>query len=260
MDMFLLYAIIAGILMSISAGPLGCFVIWKKVSYFGDALSHAALLGVAIGLLTNLNNNIAILIVILLFVVVMLKLRSNHHYDSLLAILSNFSVAIALILTSLGARRINLSSILFGDILLITNEEIAILFGFAICCHYWLFKNWVDFLLATINKEIAISRSIDIEKLEFKFLLLLGLFIGISIKLVGVLLISSLLVIPSSSARLIAKSPKEMIFYSVIIGIISTSSGLLLSYYIDLQSGPAIICVATIIFAALNIKAKLLSE
>lgn len=247
----LLPPLLAGIILSLITGPLGTFVVWRKMSYFGDTLSHAALLGIALSFLLNINPFYAVifLTVILAVGLIVLELQQKLAIDTLLGILAHSSLSLGVVVISLlNNIRVDLMGYLFGDLLSITlNDIYYILFG-TIMVSIILYLNWNRFLFITVSEELAFSNGINIIKTKFILTLLLALTIALAMKFVGALIITSLLIIPAATARCYAKSPEQMAIFAIIIGIISVIGGLIISAYYDSPTGPSVVITNAFIF------------
>ena len=258
LDDFFTRAIIAGLATAALMGPIGCFIIWRRISFFGDTLAHSALLGVGLGLLLHTNQTITVFLVAL-FVAALLHLlrgRANLSSDASLGILSHGALALGLLMVAfLPPSQIDFTSIFFGDILATSTQDIYIILGALIIGLVILKFIWHPLLIATINQDIAKAETSDNNRAEFIFTLLLTMVIALSLKIVGVLLISALLIIPAAGARQLAKAPEMMAIFASIFGCLSVIGGLWGSLEFDLPSGPAIVTMTLIIFClSLGIK------
>lgn len=197
---------IAGMLLAIAAGPLGSFVVWRRMSYFGDTLAHASLLGVAFGLLFNINPFYAVIAVTLLLslILVWLERRPQLAVDTLLGIMAHSALSLGLVVVSLMANvRVDLMAYLFGDLLSVTYDDIiTILIGVIVVCGL-LFWRWRSLLSMTVNQELAFVDGVDIQRLRLLLMLVTALTIGIAMKFVGALIITSLLIIPAATAHVL---------------------------------------------------------
>ncbi len=250
-DSFILNALIAGICVSIIAGGLGCFIVWRKMAYFGDSLSHSSLFGIAIGIVLGFNATIGTFITCLIFATLLTFLQNKKilSNDTLLGILAHASLSIGIIAISLSNQYINLDAYLFGDILTVTKEETLWFISSAIFVSCMLFLIWEKLVLMTINENIAIAEKINIKLIQSLFLVLLVIFVATCVRIVGILLITSMLIIPAAAARQISRSPGKMAIVSGLLGIISILVGVYLSIIADIPTGPSIIFVLTAIFA-----------
>ena len=244
MDDFIYRALIASIGVSIIAGSLGCFVIWKRLSYFSDSISHSALLGVALGLATGVGINFGLVIVGGLFATLIVFLQQKYFWssDAVLGIFSHISLSLGIVVLGfIGDQNTDYFSYLFGDILSITPKDIYWIFSVMAVVIFVLFSNWKKLLLLTLNEELAKAEGVNKIFYELLFMFLIALAVSVSVQIVGVLLITSLLIIPPAIARVFSNSPISMIFSSMIISIISVLLGLYSSITFDLATGPAIV-------------------
>ncbi|OCG01559.1 zinc ABC transporter permease subunit ZnuB [Gilliamella sp. wkB308] len=240
----LLPSLLAGLSLTTITGPLGTFVVWRRMSYFGDTLSHAALLGIAFGFLLNINLFYAVIFVTLILALGLLWLESQKQLpiDTLLGILAHSALSLGLVVISLmGNIRIDLMGYLFGDLLSITYTDIAQIVIGVIFIGLLLIWRWNDFLFITVNEELAFIQGINIRLTKLILTLLLAFTIGIAMKFVGALIITSLLIIPAATARYFSKTPEVMAILSIIIGMISVLSGLLFSFLYDTPTSPSVV-------------------
>ncbi len=259
-ETFILHGLLAGLLVSLMAGPMGCFVVWRRMAYFGESLSHSALLGLGLGLLFGLNLNIAVFIVCFLFASLLTYLRERRilAIDTLLGILAHASLAAGLLLISfMELPAYTLTSYLFGDILLIQNSDLWLLGAASIIVLTLLLYNWSSFILISINKELAQAEGLPVYAMELLFMFLITVVVATSIRFVGILLITSMLIIPAAGARQISKSPKMMALLSIALSMMATLAGFSLSILYDLATAPAIVVCATLLFALLTFVGKL---
>ena len=250
-DDFFVRALIAGLGIAIVTGPLGCFVIWRRLSYFGDTLSHSSLLGVALALSLSINISLSVFLISSIIAILLLSLQKNTKLpsDALLGILAHSSIAVGLVLVGfLSFIRFDIMGLLFGDILSVSVNDIFIVwFGGALILIV-LYFIWKSLFAATVNYDIAVSENMQPDRANFIFTLLLAGVIAISIKMIGVLLITGLLIIPSAMARNLSSSPKQMVLFSIFGGVASIFIGLLTSLEINTASGPTVVVVALILF------------
>jgi len=248
---FVLYALAAGISLALVAGPLGSFIVWRRMSYFGDTLAHSALLGIALGLLTDSNPQLSIIISCLLFafLLTLLDRKPSISTDTLLGILAHSSLALGVVVLALADTvRVDLEAYLFGALLTIGNTDLIWVLAVVSLVAVVLFSFWNDFVSITVHAEIAEIEGANVNRLNLILVLLIALTIAVSMKIVGVLLITSLLIIPPAAARSIATTPEQMAVRASIIGCISVGLGLVSAFYYDVPVGPSIVVIATLIF------------
>ncbi|MDH3692090.1 MAG: metal ABC transporter permease [Gammaproteobacteria bacterium] len=251
MDDFVIRAAAAGIGLALVAGPLGCFVVWRRMAYFGATLSHAALLGVALGLLLKINLQLGVLIVCIGVSVSLVALERQRTLatDTLLGILAHGSLAIGLIVVSfMQAVRVDLLGYLFGDILAVDTDDLLWLYGGGAACLLLLAKIWRPLLAETVHQELARVDGVRIEQVRMTFLLLLSVVVAVGMQVMGVLLVVSMLIIPPAVARKFAVTPERMALLATLVGCVAVLGGLGASMQWDSPAGPSIVAVATVIF------------
>ncbi len=249
-DNFMLNVLLAGVGVAVLTGVMGCFVVWKRMAYFGDSLSHSALLGVVIGIMTGIQLHIAIIAVCFGFAMVLVYLQHQKMLstDTLLGILAHGSLSFGMVAFSFLDQNIDLQSFLFGDILTVQATEIYWIYGGGFCILAVVYYYWSSLLLTTISEELAASEGINVYAMNVLFMVLMTLIVALSMRIIGVLLMTSLLIIPAATARQCANSPKQMIVYAIIFGILAVILGLAVSLMCDTPSSPTIVSVAVTIF------------
>jgi len=251
MDEFLLRALAAGLGIAIVAGPLGCFVIWRRMAYFGAALSHAALLGVALGVWFDINLQLGVLLVAILVSLGLFVLQKNQRLsnDTLLGIAAHGSLAAGLIVLSLmESVRVDLLAYLFGDILAVSRADIVWIYTGGLTCLVLLAVFWRSLLSVTVHEELARVDGVAVERMQLMFLLLVSVVIAVAMQIVGLLLIVSLLIIPAAVARRFSATPEQMAFGAGVAGAIAVIIGLWASLQWDTPAGPSIVAAATGLF------------
>ncbi|MBI0154415.1 zinc ABC transporter permease subunit ZnuB [Gilliamella sp. W8128] len=247
----LLPSLLAGLSLTCLTGPLGTFVVWRRMSYFGDTLSHAALLGVAFGFLLNINLFYAIILVTLILAIGLLWLESQKQLpvDTLLGILAHSALSLGLVVISLMNNiRIDLMGYLFGDLLSITMFDVYQIVICVVTIGLLLIWRWNHFLFITVSEELAFSHGINVPITKFILTILLALTIGIAMKFVGALIITALLIIPAATAKYYAKNPDSMAIIAILIGMISIIGGILFSLFYDTPTGPSVVLSNTCLF------------
>lgn len=253
LDDFFMRALVAGIGVALVAGPLGCFVIWRRLSYFGDTLSHAALLGVSLGLLFELNLTLTVFAVsaVISLLLLYLKSRTSLPSDALLGLLAHSVLAIGIVVLGfMSWVRVDLLSLLFGDILAVSVADIGLIWGGGALVTGLLIFIWRPLFADTVSAELASAEGLKPKMVRIYFTLLLALVISISIKVVGVLLITGLLLLPAAAARNISGGPVQMAILSAFLGCAAVGLGLYSSLSFNTPSGPSIIVSALVIFIA----------
>ncbi len=251
MDDFFIRALIAGIGIALVTGPLGCFVIWRRLSFFGDTLSHAALLGVTFSISFDINISLSVFIISSLVAIILLRLQKNTNLagDALLGLLAHSSLAIGLVVLGfLSFIRFDIMGLLFGDILSVTLSDLLIIWIGGGVIILILTLIWRPLFASTVNYEIAEAEGLGPEKYNILFTILMAGIIAISIKMVGLLLITGMMIIPAAAARNLSNSPKQMVIISVIFGLLSVSIGLYASLEINTPSGPSVITTSLLFF------------
>jgi len=251
LDDFFIRALIAGIGIALVAGPLGCFVIWRRLSFFGDTLSHSALLGVTLALSFDINIAFSVFLISSAVALVLLKLQktTNLPGDALLGLLAHSSLAVGLVVISfLSFIRFDIMGLLFGDILAVAPNDIFIIWIGGALILLVLKIIWKPLFASTVNYELAEAEGMNPARVNAIFTILMAAIIAISIKIVGLLLITGMLIIPAAMARNLSNNPVQMVVYSVIGGLLSVIVGLFSSLELNSPSGPSIITAALVLF------------
>jgi zinc transport system permease protein len=251
LDDFFVRALIAGIAVALMVGPLGCFIVWRRMAYFGDTMAHSALLGVALHLMFQLNMVAAVFTVAVAIsvILILLQRRQALSADALLGILSHATLAIGLVLVAFMTWvRIDLLAYLFGDILAVDKTDIAMVWGGGAIVIGCIIALWRPLLAATVNAELAEAEGLKPERARFLFMVLMALVIAIAMKIVGIMLITSLLIIPAATARRFSATPEMMAVVASVIGVLAVTGGLYGSLTYDTPSGPSIVVAALILF------------
>ena len=254
-DTFLLRALAGGVGLALVMGPLGCFVVWRRMAYFGDTLAHSALLGITLGTITGLGFGPGIVVACLAVAVllVVLKRRQPLAEDTLLGILAHSALSLGLVAMALaGNPRVDLMAYLFGDILAINSGDLWSIWVGGAGVLAALMLLWRRLLAITVDEDLARVEGVPVLGVQLAFMALIALVIALSMKIVGVLLVTSLLVIPAAAARRLAATPEAMAAAAAALGAISVALGLAASMVWDLPSGPAVVVTAAVIFAAIS--------
>ncbi len=250
---FFVRAIVAGVGVAAVAGPLGCFIVWRRLAYFGDTLAHAALLGVALALMFEIDTTLSVFVVCLVLAILLMLLRRSETLssDALLGLLAHSSLALGLVcLSFLTWVRVDLLGLLFGDILAVSRMDIAVIYLGGAVVLAILAIVWRSLFAATVSEDLAAAEGISPERSNIVFTFLLSVVIAIALKIVGALLITALLIIPAAAARRLSTAPEQMAIFAAVLGIISVVSGLELSRHYDTPSGPSIVVAAMFVFVA----------
>ena len=252
-DSFILRAALAGIGVALAAGPLGCFIVWRRMAYFGDTLSHAGLTGVALGLLLGVGPAVGMAAVGAGAGVFLLLLQRQRRIpaDTLLGILSHAALALGLIAMSFMDKvRVDLFGYLFGDILAVGWNDVAVVYLGAGLVLAGLALNWRALITLTVHEDMAAAEGVAVTRVRLLFTLMIALSVAVAMKIVGVLLVTAMLIIPAAAARPLARSPEAMAAYAALAGVLAVIGGLEASLAWDLPSGPAIVAAAVALFAA----------
>jgi len=251
LDDFFIRAVVGGIGVALLAGPLGCFIVWRRLAYFGDTLSHSALLGVAMALLLNMNITLTVFVisVAVSMLLILLQRRASLSSDALLGLLAHATLAVGLVvLAFMTWVRVDLMGFLFGDILAISVKDIAIIWGGGLIVLALVSFIWKPLLASTVSYEIAVAEGLRPDLANFLFMVLMAGVIAISMKIVGVLLITALLIIPAATARRFSGNPEIMAVMASILGAASVWLGLEGSLKWDTPAGPSIVVAALAFF------------
>ncbi|WP_299814570.1 metal ABC transporter permease [uncultured Roseibium sp.] len=252
LDDFFTRALVAAVGVALVAGPLGCFIIWRRMAYFGDTLSHAALLGVALSLLLEVNTTLTVAVVSVIVAVLLLFLRRSDTLssDALLGLLSHSALALGLVcLAFMTWVRVDLLGLLFGDILAVTRIDIAMIYGGGGLVLCVLALIWRRLFAATVSPDLAAGEGLQPDRTDLVFMVLTAVVIAISLKIIGALLITALLIIPAAAARRLSSTPEQMAVVAGLTGAASAVGGLYASLHYDTPSGPSIVVAAMVLFA-----------
>lgn len=251
LDDFMTRAALAGVGVALAAAPLGCFVVWRRMAYFGDATAHAAILGVALSLAMSISVFTGAMVVALLMALTVSTLSGRGYaMDTLLGVLAHSALAFGLVAVSfLSGVRFDLMAYLFGDILAVSRMDLAVIWGGALLVVGLMTWRWSGLLTATLNEDLAYASGIDPRREQLVVTLALAITVAVAIKVVGALLIAALLIIPSAASRPLSRTPEGMAITAAVIGSLSAIAGLYGAYLFDTPAGPSIVCVAAIVFA-----------
>jgi zinc transport system permease protein len=250
-DAFLLRALLAGLLLALAAGPLGCFVVWRRMAYFGDATAHAAILGVALALGFDISIFVGTLVTALVMAAIVATLAGRGWaMDTTLGVLAHSALALGLVAVSfLHGVRVDLSAYLFGDILTVTKGELWTMAAGAAAVVGLLAWRWEALLTATISEDLARSLGINPDRERLVLTLALAVAVAVALKVVGALLIAAMLIIPAAAARSYARSPEVMAVAAVVLAMLAVAGGLGASLGFDTPTGPSIVTGAAVLFA-----------
>ena len=249
-DPFILRGILAGLAVAMISGLVGCFVVWRRMSYYGESIAHSSLLGVGLGILMGVGINLGIVFTCLLFGILFLWLQQSKllSSDTLLGVLAHLALSIGIIVISMNRIKIDVHAFLFGDILAVTQNDLwgmylAVLFVILIIC-----LNWSSLLLVTIDEDLAKAEGVNPLFINLLLTSILTIVVAVSIQIIGLLLITAMLIIPAATSRRLVNSPEKMAIVATLLGIISVILGIYLSVEIDAPSGPSIVVVSAVLF------------
>ena len=250
LDDFLIRAALAGIGLALAAGPLGCFVVWRRMAYFGDATAHAAILGVALSLAFSLSLFVGVLVAALAMSLGVLALAGRiYTMDTLLGVAAHGALALGLVAVSfLPGVRVDLMAYLFGDILAVSQPDLAVIWIGAVVVLILLRLRWQALLLVTLNTDLAAARGYDARREQLILTFALAVLVAVAIKIVGALLITAMLIIPAAAARSMSRTPESMAAIAAIVGLCSIIGGLSASFYWNTPTGPTMIVAAIVLF------------
>jgi zinc transport system permease protein len=250
LDDFLVRAGLAAVGLSLATGPLGAFVVWRRMAYFGDATAHAAVLGVALSLATDLPIGLGTLAVALAMAVTVAGLSARGWaMDTTLGVLAHSALAFGLVAVSFfPAVRTDLSSYLFGDVLAVSRAELGLVWLGSLAVLGLLAWRWQALLTATLGEDLAHAAGLNPDRERLVLVVALALVVAVALKVVGALLIAAMLIIPAAAARSFSRTPEAMAGIAVLIGMGSGLGGLGLSLWQDTPTGPSIIVVAAALF------------
>jgi len=257
--MWLLDALLAGWLLSLMSGPLGSFIVWRRMAYFGDTLAHSALLGVTLGILLDVNLNVAIVLCAVFIALILASLQRQHFIpsDTLLGLMAHTTLAAGLVTLSLvGNVRIDINGYLFGDLLAVNRDDLIMMAIGAAVVLVILSRMWKGLLAATVSEELAQVEGYPVARLRLLFMVLLAVVIAGAMKLVGVLLITAMLIIPAAAARPFSEGPKKMALLATVLSMVAVLVGLTLSYQFDTPAGPSIVLTCALLFVTSQLGSK----
>jgi zinc transport system permease protein len=251
-EAFFQRALLAGLAVALVAGPVGCFIVWRRMAYFGESLAHSGLLGVGLGLLLGFNITVGAVItaVVLALLLLLLRRKQNLANDTLLGILSHTALALGLIVVGLATGGASdHMDILFGDILTVTTRDVITVWIGAVAVVLTLALMWRNLIAISVHEELAQAEGVPVFHVELGFMLLIAMMTAIAMKIVGLLLITALLVIPAAAARRLSSTPESMAAVAAVLAAVAVIGGLLASAQFGGGSGPSIVLAASALFA-----------
>ncbi len=252
LDDFLIRAGLAGIGVAVLAAPLGCFIVWRRMAYFGATVAHSGLFGVALGFLFAIDLTLSVLFVAiaLAFLLMALQRQNLLPTDTLLGILAHGALAAGLIAASmLGGKRLDLMGYLFGDILAVTTRDLVWIYGGGALVFVTMIWLWRPLLAVSVHEEMAAAEGINPDFMRIAFVLLIAFTVAVAMKIVGILLITSLLIIPAAIARPFSSTPEQMAICAAVVAILGVVLGLMTSFSLDTPAGPSIVAILAIGFS-----------
>ncbi len=252
-DDFILRALLAGLLVVLVSGPLGCVVVWRRMAYFGDALAHSALLGTSLSIMFDINPLLGVILtgMVLSYLLIRLQIRKDLSSDAILGILSHGALAAGLVMLAImqsQGRRVDLMAYLFGDLLSVSWNYLIWLSAVCLLVLGIISWLWQSILAVAVHEELARSEGVAVDRVRLIFMLLMAVVVAVAMKIVGIILITALLIVPAASARRFVKSPESMAIMAVIFGLFSVLGGVFASMQWDTPAGPSIVLVSVILF------------
>ena len=249
LEPFVIKALIAAIGVAVSMSLIGVFVLWKKMAYFGDAISHSSIFGLGIATITAVSPIYGIIFCAIVFCAIVFSFEQQKVYstDTIIGITSCILLALGMILIVIFPSNVHLESYLFGDLILLNNGDIFVVYLIAALVVLAISMWFKKLLLSTINTDLAIISGINHKKLELQFLLLTALVVAGLVKIVGIFLITSMMIMPAAIARNFAKTPKQMLLLALFFSVVTMIIGLFFGLFFNLPSSPSIIVVAALL-------------
>ena len=226
---FFLRALAGGIGVALASGPVGCFVVWRRMAYFGAALAHAVLLGVALGFLLEIEPTLAIFVMCLLLAgcLTLLERQRLVPLDTLLGVLAHGIFAAGLVVIAFMEQvRVDLMGYLLGDILSVSAVDLWFIYAIAAGSVAALAWQWRNLLAMTVNEDLAAVEGVPVGRMRILLVVLLAVVIAIGMKIVGMLLVLALVIIPAATARRIVTTPEQMVAAAAAIGAAAAAGGL----------------------------------
>ena len=251
LDDFFWRALLGGIGVAMLAGPLGCFVVWRRMAYLGDSLAHGALLGIALGLVLDIDLTIGIIAssVALVAFLILLQRQRQLASDTLLVILAHGALSLGLVAVSFfEGQRLDLMVYLFGDILAVGRGDLIWIYSGGAIILAVITCLWRPLLAITVHEELARAEGVKVSFVSIAFMLLIAVTVALAMKVVGILLIASLLIVPAAAARRLAQTPEQMAILASFGGALAVAGGLFGSLEWDAPSGPSIVVAALAVF------------
>ena len=252
MDDFIWRALFAGVGVALVAGPLGAFIVWRRMAYFGDTLAHSALLGIALGFLLNVDLTLSVIFTAVAVALILLLLTHGRMLavDAVLGILAHASLSLGLVaIAFVESVRIDLMAYLFGDILAVDRHQLLLIWAGAVLVMLLLAAIWRPLLALTVHEELARVEGVAVNRTQLVFMLLIAVVIAVAMNVVGVLLVTALMIIPAATARSLSRTPEQMAFFAAGIAVVSVALGLAGSLQWDTPAGPSVVVASTLLFS-----------
>ena len=249
-DPFIIRGILAGIAVALISGLVGCFVVWRRLSYYGESIAHSSLLGAGLGILLGIGINFGVVFICLLSGILFLWLQQSKALssDTLLGVLAHVALALGIIVISFNKIKIDLHAILFGDILTVSYNDIWGMYVGVLLAVIIILFNWSSLLLVTVDEDLAKAEGINPLYMNLLLTSVLTIVVALSLQIIGLLLITAMLIIPAATARRLVNSPELMVVVATLIGVFSVIIGIFLSVEADIPSGPSIVVISAILF------------
>jgi len=259
LDSFLVRAALAGVGVALAAAPIGCFVVWRRMAYFGDATAHASLLGVTLALATGLPVTLGVLVAAMAMALTVASAAGRGWAaDTALGVAAHAALATGLVaLSFLHGVRVDLLGYLFGDILAVTRADLAVIWGGAALIVGLVAWRWRGLLLATLNEDLAAASGVNSRREGLVLTLALAVLIAVALKIVGTLLITAMLVVPAAAARPLVRTPEAMAVLAAALGAAAALGGLYAAWHLDTPAGPSMVVAAVVLLVATSAAAAL---
>jgi zinc transport system permease protein len=249
----LIAPLLAGLALAAVAGPVGCFLVWRRMAYFGDTLAHGALLGIALGAVLHIAPMFGVLIVCLLIALGLhvLSRRRDLGSDTLLGVLAHAALAFGVIAVAvIEGLRAELLALLFGDLLAVDAQDAAFIAGGALLTLAMLALGWRALLAVTVDEDLARVEGVPVGAVKFLLAVMLAVIVALAMQVVGLMLVTALLLIPAAAARPFAREPAAMARIAALVGMASVLGGLAMSWWLDLPAGPSVVAMSVLLFLA----------
>ncbi len=250
--------VLAAIGLALATGPLGAFVIWRRMAYFGDATAHASILGVALAVAGILPLYLAVFLVALIMALIVSALHGRGHtMDATLGVMAYAGLSLGMVAVSFTAQpEVELHDFLFGDIMRVTSTDLWVIWGGVLVVLAGLVWRWAPLLTSTLNEDLAVASGLKPRREQLVLTLALAVVVAVAIKVVGALLIGAMLIIPAAAARGVSRTPEGMVIVAVLIGAVASVCGLMASVQWSTPAGPSIVVAASLAFGLSAMFAK----